>query len=183
MVTPVMLRQLPGLATLGLLAALLAHEAVFGGSHVAGGAYHVALILTALAGSGSLVLLGAAFAAAGGRRLAEGSVLAADLRAIVPPVPGLLGSATFWFAAIERCEPQHHGVAVAPLLCALVLATLVVAVVARWAIEQVARAVLEFTQPAHRRRLRFVQYWFAPPPSARAVAFAYRRFARPPPRS
>jgi hypothetical protein len=183
MVTIVKLRQLPGLATLGLLAALLAHEGIFGNQHVAGGIYHAALILTALAGSGSLVVLATALAAAGAGRMVNGSVLAAALRPILPSGPAVLASAACWFAAIERLEPRHAESPALFVLTALILASAVVMAIARGTVEQIAEIVLHCTRATHRKRSRFVHFSFAPPPSARAVAFAYRRFARPPPRS
>jgi hypothetical protein len=179
----VTLRQLPGLACLGLLAALLAHEASYGGSHEAGGPYHATLMLTALAGAGGFALLAAALAVGGSRRLADGSVLAAALRPILPATPALLGASTVWFAFIELIEPQHAGIPAAVIAVALILATAVVSALARGIVGQIARIVFAFVTGSHSKRARFVQYWFAPPPSARAVAFAYRRFARPPPRS
>ena len=178
-----MLRQLPGLASLGLLAALLAHEASYGGSHEAGGLYHATLVLTALAGAGGFALLAAALAIGGSRTTADGSVVAAMLRPILPATPALLAASTTWFALIELIEPQHAGLPAAVVAVALILATAVVSALARGIVAQIARVVFAFVTASHRKRAGFVQRFFAPPPSARAVAFAYRRFARPPPRS
>lgn len=174
------LRQLPGLASLGLLSALLAHEAAYGGSHAAGGAYHAALLLTVIAGSGVFGLL-AVLAAVAGRRTADGSLLAAVLRPAAPRPLALLVASGAWFASIEAVEPKHTELSIAIVAAALLAASLLVWALAQRIIDVIAGAVIAILRERHRPRLPFVHYIGAPAPSARAVAFAYRRFARPPP--
>jgi hypothetical protein len=181
METVVNLRQLPGLASLGLLAALMAHAVSYGGQHEAGGVYHTALLLTAMAGAGSFAMAVALLAAFGLRRQADGSCLAAALRPMLPGVLPLIVAASGWFALIETVEPHHAAVSVLMVAAALVLAAVCVLAASQRLIDALARIVFDFIAAAHRKRAAFAQYFFAPRPSARAVAFAYRRFARPPP--
>ena len=107
MVTTVKPRQLPGLAILGLLASLIAHAASYGGNHELGGAYHATLELLALVGAGAFAASIGAFAWLGARRYAEGSILAAALRPLVPSPGALAVSAGLWFGLIESLEPEH----------------------------------------------------------------------------
>jgi hypothetical protein len=181
METAVTPRQLPGLALLGLLAALLAHAASYGGEHEAGGVYHTVLLLTAIAGAGGFGVATAILVAFGSRRHGDGSLLAAALRPALPsPVP-LTVAASAWFAVMETMEPHHVVMSPLAIAMALILAALVVCAGARRFINALAKIVFCIIAAAHRRRAAFAPYIFAPRPSARAVAFAYRRFARPPP--
>jgi hypothetical protein len=181
MVTIVMLRQLPGLASLGLLSALLAHTASYGSGHEAGGFYHAALLLTALAATGSFALATALLAALGAHRQGDGSILAAALRPALPGAGGLIVAASAWFTLIEKLEPHHAMVSPLLIAAALIVAAATVAAVARRAVQALASIAFSVIAGAHRERAAYVPYVFAPAPSARAVAFAYRRFARPPP--
>jgi hypothetical protein len=182
MVTIVRLRQLLPAASLGLLAALLAHTASYGDSHVIGGAHHVALELLALAGAGGFVMLVAALAWLGAGRHADGSVLAAALRPLVPGPGSLLVSTTFWFVAIESVEPEHavH----APILliaCCLIAAAASVSFAAKWFVHAVATIALAIAHPTFARRPATYSRRFEQHSSARRTDFVYRRFARPPP--
>jgi hypothetical protein len=182
MVTNVRLRQLLPAASLGLLAALLAHTACYGNAHVAGGAHHVALELLALAGGGGFVALITALAWLGAGRHADGSVLAAALRPLVPSPPSLLVSATFWFAAIERIEPEH--VTRAPILVialCLTIAAAIIALATTWFVRVIAAVAIAIATLTFARRLVSYRRRFEHVSSARRTDFVYRRFARPPP--
>jgi hypothetical protein len=142
--------------------------------------YHTALLLALIAGSGCFAVLAAVFAAAG-RRLRDGSVFAGLLRAAMPTWRSLLAVSAGWYALMESLEPKHAGVGCAVVAAALLIVTALIAALADRLIDAIACIVIGVARPAHRERLPFVRFLFAPPPSARAVAFAYRRFARPPP--
>jgi hypothetical protein len=175
------LRQLPGLASLGLLSALLAHTAAYGGGHETGGIYHTALLLALIAGAGAFAVL-AASAALAGQRAGDGSIFATLLRRALPGRVALLAASAGWFALIEAVEPAHTEVSVLAVLASLLIAAMLVAALARRLVDAIAAVVIDIARSAHRPRAPFVPFAFAPVPSARAVAFAYRRFARPPPR-
>jgi hypothetical protein len=182
MVTIVRLRQLPGVAILGLVASLLAHLASYGGNHEAGGAYHRTLELLALGGVGVFVASVAALAWLGTRRQADGSILAAALRPLVPPAAALAFSASLWFAAIESLEPQHlwHASILVVALC-LIVASLLVTLVARAIVRAIAAVVFAIAREPFLRRPCCYRRRFVHRSSARRAAFVYRRFARPPP--
>lgn len=182
MVTIVRPRQLPGLAILGLLASLLAHAASYGGSHEVGGGYHGAVELLALTGAGLLLTLTGSLAWIGARRYANGSVLAASLRPLLPSFPALLASSTLWFATIEGFEPAH--VYEAPFLLiglALVAAAAFVTFAARRLLQAIAAFAFAIAARPFIRRPACYRRRFAHRSSARRSAFVYRRFARPPP--
>jgi hypothetical protein len=182
MVTIVRLRQLPGVAILGLVASLLAHVASYGGNHEAGGAYHMTLELLALGGAGVFLASVAALAWLGARRHADGSILAAALRPLVPSTAALAVSASLWFAAIESLEPQHlwHASVLVIALC-LLAASLLVTLLARAFVRAIAAIVLAIAREPFLRRPVCYRRRFAHRSSARCAAFVYRRFARPPP--
>jgi hypothetical protein len=180
METAVTPRQLPGIALLGLLAALLAHTVSYGAQHEAGGVYHTVLLLTAIAGAGGFAMVTALLVAFGSRH-GDGSVLAASLRPALPSTVQLTVAASAWFALIETAEPHHVVTSPLAIAAALILASLVICCSARRTISALASIVFCIIAAAHRKRAAAARYVFAPRPSARAVAFAYRRFARPPP--
>jgi hypothetical protein len=181
METAVILRQLPGLVSLGLLTALLAHTASYGSEHEAGGVYHTALILTAIAGTGCFAVVAAVFGVLGAGRHGDGSILAAALRPALPGTLGLTVAGAVWFSLIESLEPRHEMISTFIVAAALFVSAALISAIARRIVDAFARIVFCIIAAAHRPRAAFVQYFFAPAPSARAVAFAYRRFARPPP--
>lgn len=181
METTVIPRQLPGLVTLGLLTALLAHVVSYGGSHAVGGAYHATLLLLAFAGGGGLAVLAGGIAWTGARRRADGSVLAAEMRTLLPGPASLAASGAVWFSLIEWAEPVHALVSVLVIALALAAAALALWLLAGWALRTIADAAFRITRSPYRKRPAFRRLAFSPPPSARAVAFAYRRFSRPPP--
>ena len=169
-------------ASLGLLAALLAHTASYGGSHVAGGAHHLTLELLALGGVGAFVAVVGALAWLGAGRQADGSILAAALRPLVPGVGSLFVSATFWFAAIESIEPERATPAPLFLIAiCLIAAAVLVALAARWFVRTVAAIVFTIVRLTFVRRPVTYNRRFEQRSSARRIDFVYRRFARPPP--
>jgi hypothetical protein len=182
MVTIVRLRQLLPAASLGLLAALLAHTASYGNDHLAGGSHHVALELLALGGVGGFAVVAASLAWLGAARFATGSVLAAGLRPLVPSIGSLLVSSTFWFATVECIEPEHatHAPIAVIALC-LGLAALLIALAAQWFVQAIAAIVIAIAHTTFARRLVTYSRRFERVSSAHRIDFVYRRFARPPP--
>jgi hypothetical protein len=181
MVTDVRLQRLPFLGSLGLLTALLAHEAVYGSSHAAGGPYHAALNLLALTGLGAFAVLTACVAWLGARQ-ADGSILARALRAYLPGFRELAAVGALWFALIERIEPEHavH----APLLliiAALAFAAWLISAACRSFARALAAIALAIVARPFAPRMPVTRRLFTRPSSARRTAFVYRRFVRPPP--
>jgi len=167
---------------LGLLAALLAHTVSYGNNHVAGGSYHGVLELLALAGAGGFGAGVALLAWLGAARHADGSILAARLRPVLPDLPALAASATLWFAIIEGLEPEHpwH----APILLvamALAATSIVLLLAARAVVGAIAAIVFAIARAPFVRRPACFRRRFAHRSSARRAAFVHRRFARPPP--
>jgi hypothetical protein len=182
MVTIVRPRQLPGVALLGLLVALLAHTASYGGDHIAGGAYHTTLELLALAGAGGFAVLAGAFAWIGARRHADGSVLAARLSPLAPSAWSMAVSGAFWFFTIEHLEPEHPWHAPLPLIAlCLAVAAALVAVASRALVRAIAGVAFAIALRPFARRPVHYRRCFTRRSSARRAAFVYRRFVRPPP--
>ena len=182
MVTIVRLRQFPAIAILGLLASLVAHTASYGNDHVAGGAYHGALVLLAFAGVGALVASVTALAWFGVRRRADGSILATALRPLVPPVPALAAAAGLWYAVIESLEPGHAWHASLILVAFfLIAASVLITMAARALVRAIAEIVVAIVRVPFARRPVGYRRRFTHRSSARRVYFIYRRFARPPP--
>ena len=182
MVTIVRLQQLLPVASLGLLAALLAHMASYGSDHVAGGTHHTALELLALGGAGGFVLLVAALAALGASRHADGSILAAALRPFVPSFGGLFASATLWFALIESIEPEHaYEAPVLVVGLCLFAASALITFAAKWFVAAVAAIAVAAVHLTFERRPVTYRRRFDHVSSAHRIDFVYRRFARPPP--
>jgi hypothetical protein len=182
MVTIVRLRQLLPVASLGLLAALLAHTASYGNDHAIGGSHHAALELLALAGVGGFVVVCAAVAWLGAGRQTDGSVLAATLRPLVPSFGSLLAAGTLWFATIEGLEPEH--LTQAPLLLiglCLIAAAAVISLATSWFVRAIAAIAIAIVSATFARRLVTYSRRTEQRSSARCSNFVYRRFARPPP--
>jgi hypothetical protein len=176
------LRQLPGVALLGLLAALLAHTVSYGSSHAAGGPFHLALELLALTGGGGFALLAAVLAWQGARRHTNGSILAAALRPLIPGLPAMLASAGLWFVGIESVERLRAWDAPLPvILVCLIFASILLIVAARAVVRAVAAIAFAIAIQPFLRRPDYHRRRFARHSSARRGVFAYRRFARPPP--
>jgi hypothetical protein len=173
--------QLPGTLALGLIAALLAHAAAYGGSHAMGGAYHgVLLDLSEIAVALSIVIA-SAMAWSGARKVANGSVLAARLRDCLPGWIPIAGSASGWFVLAEHLEPHH---AEAPLLLLGVLlacASWFVLVLARGLLAVLAGAAVAVRKRyAVRLALLCVQR-VSESPLPYIVLRSKYRYARPPP--
>ncbi len=175
------LREIPGALTLGLLASLIAHTALFGGGHAMGGAYHDALVQLAGAGCGGFVLALAALAWTGSRRAADGSVLSARLATRLPALPSLVASAGAWFAIGERIEGRHADAGLLATITVVVLAAAAVLAIGRWLVRRLAGAVIAVSRsPFAERPLIWVRH-LQPAPIARRSPLLRRRFARPPP--
>ncbi|HTU70139.1 MAG TPA: hypothetical protein VMF11_07430 [Candidatus Baltobacteraceae bacterium] len=175
-------RQLPGLAVLGLLASLLAHAMSYGESHQVGGGYHQAVELLALTGAGVLAVLAGSLACVGARRYATGSVLAARLRTLVPPLPLLAAAATIWFALIESVEPPHpYDAPILLIALSLAAAAAAISFLFGWLLRAIAEFAFAIASRPFVRRPVCYRRRFAHRSSARRAVFVYRRFARPPP--
>ncbi len=184
MVTIVRLRQFPAVAILGLLASLLAHAAIYGGDHVAGGAYHSSLMVLALVGVGGFVVAIAVLAWFGARRRADGSILASALRPFVPPVAALVASSSVWFATIESLESEHSwNASLVTVALFLIAAGLLINMASRALVRAIAEIAVAIVRTPFARRPACYRRRFTHRSSARRVYFIYRRFARPPPGS
>lgn len=175
------LGKVPGALALGLLAALAAHAALYGGGHVVGGAFHALLVQSALAAFAGLAFFFGAVAWSGSRGVADGSVLAARLRERLPNLGALLASGTLWYAAVEAAEPRHGGPVPVAALIGIAAAAWLVLRVARALTGLIAGAVFAILRisfsgraPSWRRR-PYVR------PAQRRTPCVRRRFARPPP--
>jgi hypothetical protein len=165
---------------LGLLASLVAHAVLYGDGHEMGGTYHSLLMQLA---SGGLIAFAACMGAlmwceAG--RAADGSILAARLRERLPGL-SVLPAAALWYVTAEAIEPHHAGAPAVGSLTAIVLASLLVARLARALVSVLAQTVFAVSRasfspraPAWRRRP-------SASPLSRRPLLARRRFARPPP--
>ena len=116
------LRQLPGAIVLGLVCALAAHAALFGGEHAWGGAYHDALLQFTLAAVAGLIGAVGALLWSGARCAADGTVLAVRMRALLPGWAVVAASGAAWFTLGERLEPAHAGVPLAAVIVSLAAA-------------------------------------------------------------
>lgn len=177
------LREFPGALALGLLAALGAHTALYGGSHEMGGAFHGELVTVALAALGGLLVAFGALAWTGSRHTADGSVLAARLTGRLPGLGPVLVATALCFAAGERLEPEHAAAAFWPLVAAIVASAALLLLLARAAIKTLAQAVVAITRPAYATRTPFWLRRAAPVFAVAPAPSLRRRFARPPPQT
>ena len=160
-------RRLAGGGLLGLPAALLAHQLVFGGSHEAAGALHA----LAMELGGGCAFLATLLLVIGAARY---------LRSVVPGLPVVLAGAAAWFAAIELCE-RAHNVPIVFAIAALLLASWIVRAIASAFAQTVVAIVTAlwsalrfFVKPHSARALRWA-------PSIEIAAHRLRLFSRPPP--
>ncbi len=174
-------REFPGAVILGLLGALVAHAAIFGGDHAMGGAYHGVLLQLALAGSLGTGVAFAALAWGGAGQVTDGSVLAARLGERLPAVPSLLLATTFWFALGERIEPEHAAASLLITLLSLVVSAGLLWIVARQALRVLVRAAFMVSRRPFAQRTPGWTRRPQPPPIERRSPLLRRRFARPPP--
>jgi hypothetical protein len=117
----VTLRQIPGAIVLGLVAALVTHAVLFGKEHAWGGAYHSTFIELTLAAVTGLTSAAGALLWSGARCTADGTVLAARVRSMLPSWGGIATLGAAWFTLGERLEAAHAG---APLLAIVVILAL-----------------------------------------------------------
>ncbi len=174
------LREFPGALALGLLAALGAHTALYGGSHEMGGAFHGELVTVALAALGGLLVAFGALAWTGSRHTADGSVLAARLTGRLPGLGPVLVATALCFAAGERLEPEHAAAAFWPLVAAIVASAALLLLLARAAIKTLAQAVVRHNA----RPTRPAAVWLRRRPVLPSgCALAAPAFRRPPPQT
>jgi hypothetical protein len=174
-------REFPGALILGLLAALVAHTAIFGGDHAMGGAYHALLLQVALCGGLSLLVFFAALALGESGGAADGSIVAERLRERLPGIAAVLVAAAAWYAIAEGIEPHHAGPS--PLFALLVLAAVswIVLRFAGAAVRALAAVVLTILGLSFAPRAPSWTRRSAHRPFLRRPLFTRRRFARPPP--
>lgn len=177
----VTLRKVPATLTLGLLASLAAHTALFGQGHAMGGGYHAALVQTALAGALCLLAFFGALAWNGSAGTADGSVVAARLRARLPGAASLFAATLLWYGAAETLEPHHAPVSMIVAILALAGIAWLLLRLANAIVTIVAGAVIAVRStpfaPRAIPRSRRPRTHLVP----RRAPFARRRFARPPP--
>jgi hypothetical protein len=175
-------RQLPGALALGFLASIVAHASSFGESHVMGGSYHDLFVDAAIAVGGGLLTLCASLAWTSAGRTRDGSVVATTLRQRLPSLPALVLSTAAWLWCIERSEPTHAPANPLLLATAVALASLLIMLASRTLLRVLAAIVLAVrVRRLRAKRSPCTTPFFSEPHAARAVAFSYRRFARPPP--
>jgi hypothetical protein len=175
-------RAIPGALAMGLVAALLAHAAVFGGGHAMGGAYHGLLLelsaaaMVAMAGAAAVVIR------SGARFAADGSILAARIVRLLPSLPLLVAASAGWFALGECIEPRHDAAPIAAIGAALILAAALLLAAARAVVGWFATAVVAIVRFgfAGRRPAVTVRPYLIPL-AIPAAPTLRRRFARPPP--
>lgn len=175
------LRKVPGALALGLLASLVAHTAVYGREHAAGGSYHGLLLEIAVSGVVALIAAALLLGLSGARTAVNGSVLAARLSVRLPGFASLVSSTVLSYAAIEALEPHHADASLFVAGTCLVAAAWLVATLSRWFCALVAATMLRIASAAFSTH---TFTWFVSlrtTPNRRRVPFAYRRFARPPP--
>jgi len=179
----VTLRQLPGATVLGLVVALASHAVLFGGEHAWGGAYHGALLELTLATVAGLTAGTAALLFSGARCAADGTVLAARMRDLLPAWSSVAVSGALWFTLGERLEAGHSAVPLLAIVLILVLAAWLLVRFAAAALRVLARIVFAIA--------RLVQCQDEPVESPLKLPAALRqaqrdtawcrRFSRPPP--
>ena len=176
-----MSRRILGAAVLGLLSSLIAHEAMFGGSHAMGGAFSPALLESAaIFGAGFLAVLVLASLVAS-KDAAVGSVLARRTAQWLPRYPELLAAAGLWFTLGERLEAEHAGPGMVVVVAALAACALLVLAVFKSLVRLLADAVLAIVAPGHARRFFAAVRKTTPAVLAYQAPQLRRPFVRPPP--
>jgi hypothetical protein len=173
-------RKLPGVIALGLLVSLLAHAAVYGGSHALGGSYDDLFQGLALAGVIGFVALVAQLAWAG-RECCMGSVLASRLASVLPPLLPLAIAGGAWFAFGELIEGRHASAAVWIIALAVIAAAALVRYLAGLSIRAIAAIAIAGLERLFAPRLPQFVRLFEEPVRAHDDAHLAQRFARPPP--
>jgi hypothetical protein len=165
----------------GLLAAVVAHCAVYGSSHAMGGSWSQAFGAAALVGAFAIALVWFTFAWLSGSRLRDGSILASQIESALPSPALIAVAAILWFSLAESLERGHADAPAIVLALALALASLLTWGVARLVSRLIGLVVFRILTRSFEAR---EPARFAPArrivPSA-SVLLARRRFARPPP--
>ncbi|HUY11358.1 MAG TPA: hypothetical protein VMV73_03760 [Candidatus Dormibacteraeota bacterium] len=175
------LRAIRGSLVLGLLAALVAHVALFGGQHAIGGAYHALLMQATSAVSLGFVVFVGALAWGLSGNAGSGRVLSTRLREELPGIGSVVASAAAWYAGIEAIEPHHLGAPVIALIVALTAASYLVFRLARAVVDGFALVAVALCHSPFSPRL---PAWGRRPRWLLILAHSFlagRRFARPPP--
>ncbi len=121
----VVIRRLPGTLVFGLLAAMAAHAAVYGGGHEMGGAHGEELRSIAAIAASGIAAFWAGLCWSGRNAATDGTVLASRMAGVLPSWPAIAAAGTAWFFLIESLERDGHADApMAVLLVALVVAAL-----------------------------------------------------------
>lgn len=145
------LRQLPGATVLGLVTALVAHAVLFGGGHAWGGAYHGALLEFIGATMTGLIAGASALLWSGARCAADGTVIAARIRALLPSSQALAAAATAWLCLGECFEPAHAGAPALLMLLVLAGSAWIVSRLAATALGLLAGLVFAIARPLRMR--------------------------------
>lgn len=176
-----MSRRIFGAAVLGLMSSLIAHEALFGGSHAVGGAFNSAILASAeVFGAGFLIVL-ALTSLFASKQAALGSVLARRTGEVLPRAPELLAFTGLWFTLCERLEAEHAMPGLPFIAAALAICALLVLAVARWFVRILAHAVLAIVSPGHELRSYTAIRHATPVVPAYQPPQLRRLFVRPPP--
>ena len=176
----VTLRKLSGGLVLGLLAALAAHTALYGGQHAQGGAYHDVLIQIASALALGFIGIFCALAWSQAASRTDGSIIATRLRERLPGISSVILSAAAWYAGVEATEPQHAAASLLAVCMVLMVAAFGVLRLAHAVTDAVARVAIAI----FRARFSALEASWQRP-SARLILhqslLTHFRFARPPP--
>ena len=153
-------------ALLGLPAAILAHGAIFGASHLLGGNSN-AVVWELCAAFGGCAIIAA--------------IAAKRVRACLPSAAELLLSTAIWFTSIELRE-QPHAIPMVQALALLCLAALVIGIAWRGFTRTAEIIVSELSHNLRVAALETgAQLYGSAEPLAVAFAPSYRLFSRPPP--
>ncbi|HEY1974947.1 MAG TPA: hypothetical protein VGG89_00190 [Candidatus Baltobacteraceae bacterium] len=177
------LRRLPGAIVLGLVAALVTHAVLFGGEHAWGGAYHSALLQFTLAAVTGLTAAAGALLWTGAACAADGTVLAARMRSLLPGWFSVAVCGTGWYVLGECLETAHAGVPLLAVLAIVALSAWLVlrfAAIALRALAEIVLLVVRLLDVQRQRRVAFELTRRIAPRYAQDDK-AWRRFTRPPP--
>jgi len=175
------LARLAGALALGLPAAVLAHMAVFGGAHEAGGRYHSLLVDGVSLCVALLAIALGASAAASAKFTLDGSIVAARLRRFTPTFAALAVSAVGWYESIEALERAAILPSVLAVL-AIVAAAALLFLIANALIGAVSHAAVAILRtPSPQDLARYCVRFNATPVIVRGPQAFARRFVRPPP--
>jgi len=146
-----------------------------------GGAYAEPLIEASVAGCVGLLAFFAAVACQGARGVADGSIVGARLREVLPSLPASMLAAGLWFALGEHVEPAHASLPVAITVLALAAAAFVIRFLAEASIQLLVAAVFAVYRSPFAPRAPIWSRRAHAPILVRRAPRTRRRFARPPP--